>query len=77
MEFEKIRNVIAEILDVEPDEITEEMALEELDADSLDLFQILTELEDVFGVEITTEETEQIRTAGDIANLIRNMVPKL
>ncbi len=75
MEFEKIRNVIAEVLDAEPDEITEETAFEELDADSLDLFQILTELEDVFGVEITTEETDQIRTVGDVANLIRHMNP--
>jgi len=75
MEFEKIRHVIAEVLDVEPDEIMKETAFAELDADSLDLFQILTELEEVFGVEITMEETEQIRTVGDVASLLRHMVP--
>ncbi|MCC8080960.1 MAG: acyl carrier protein [Lachnospiraceae bacterium] len=75
MEFEKIRHVIAEVLDAEPDEIMKETAFAELDADSLDLFQILTELEEVFGVEITMEETEQIRTVGDVASLLRHMVP--
>ncbi len=75
MEFEKIRDVIAEVLDAEPEEITEETDFTELDADSLDLFQILTELEDVFGVEILTEQIDQIRTVGDAADLIRNMLP--
>lgn len=74
MEFEKIRDVIAEVLDAEPEEITEETAFTELDADSLDLFQILTELEDVFGVEILTEQIDQIRTVGDAADLIRHML---
>lgn len=72
MEFEKIRDVISQALDVEPEEITEETAFEELDADSLDLFRILTELEDEFGIELPTDQTDQIRTVGDVAGLIRN-----
>ncbi|MCC8029176.1 MAG: acyl carrier protein [Lachnospiraceae bacterium] len=74
MEFEKIRNIIAEALDAEPEEISEETAFEELDADSLDLFRILTELEDEFGIEFPAEQADQIRTVGDAADLIRNAV---
>lgn len=72
MEFEKIQTIIAGVLDVEADDITEETTFEELDADSLDLFQIITEFEEEFGVEIPAEEADQIRTVGDAAQQIRN-----
>ncbi len=72
MEFEKIQSIIAEALDVEPDDISEETTFAELDADSLDLFQIISELEEEFSIEIPTEEADQIRTVGDVADLIRN-----
>ncbi|MCD8148225.1 MAG: acyl carrier protein [Clostridiales bacterium] len=72
MEFEKIQSIIAEALDVEPDDISEETTFAELDADSLDLFQIISELEEEFGIEIPAEEADQIRTVGDAAELIRN-----
>ncbi|MCD8323749.1 MAG: acyl carrier protein [Clostridiales bacterium] len=72
MEFEKIQTIIAGVLDVEADDITEETTFEELDADSLDLFQIITELEEEFGIEIPAEEADQIRTVGDAVRQIRN-----
>ncbi|MCC8017821.1 MAG: acyl carrier protein [Clostridiales bacterium] len=72
MEFEKIQTIIAGVLDVEADDITEETTFEELDADSLDLFQIITELEEEFGIEIPAEEADQIRTVGDAVQQIRN-----
>ncbi|MCD8157210.1 MAG: acyl carrier protein [Clostridiales bacterium] len=72
MEFEKIQTIIAGVLDVEADDITEETTFEELDADSLDLFQIITELEEEFGIEISAEEADQIRTVGDAVQQIRN-----
>ncbi|MCD8364941.1 MAG: acyl carrier protein [Clostridiales bacterium] len=76
MEFEKIQSIIAEALDVEPDDISEETTFAELDADSLDLFQIISELEEEFGIEIPTEEADQIRTVKDAADLIRNISPQ-
>lgn len=72
MEFEKIQNIIAEVLDIEPDDITEETTFEELEADSLDLFEIITQLEERFGIEIPTEEADKIKTVGDAVNQIRN-----
>lgn len=72
MEFEKIQNIIAEVLDIEPDDITEETTFEELEADSLDLFEIITQLEEEFGIEIPTEEADKIKTVGDAVDQIRN-----
>ena len=72
MEFEKIKNIIAEVLDIEPDDITEETTFEELEADSLDLFEIITQLEEEFGIEIPTEEADKIKTVGDAVDQIRN-----
>ena len=72
MEFEKIQNIIAEVLDIEPDDITEETTFEELEADSLDLFEIITQLEETFGIEIPTEEADKSKTGGDAVNQIRN-----
>ena len=72
MEFEKIQNIIAEVLDIEPDDITEETTFEELEADSLDLFEIITQLEETFGIEIPTEEADKIKTVGDAVKQIRN-----
>ena len=72
MEFEKIQNIIAEVLDIEPDDITEETTFEELEAGSLDLFEIITQLEETFGIEIPTEEADKIKTVGDAVNQIRN-----
>ena len=72
MEFEKIQNIIAEVLDIEPDDIKEETTCEELEADYLDLFEIITQLEETFGIEIPTEEADKIKTVGDAVNQIRN-----
>ena len=72
MEFEKIQNIIAEVLDIEPDDITEETTFEELEADSLDLFEIITQLEEELGIEIPTEEADKIKTVGDAVDQIRN-----
>ncbi len=74
MEFEKIQSIIAETLGVEPEDITEETTFEELDADSLDLFEIITELEEELGIEIPAEEADRIKTVGDALEQIRKTV---
>ncbi len=69
MVFEKIKEIIAENLDVEVDKITMETnLLEDLDADSLDLYQMISEVEEEFDVKI--EEIENIKTVGDVVKLI-------
>ncbi|MCC8141747.1 MAG: acyl carrier protein [Lachnospiraceae bacterium] len=74
MEFEKIQSIIAETLGVEPEDITEETSFEELDADSLDLFEIITQLEEELGIEIPTEEADKIKTVGDAVEQIQKNV---
>ncbi|MFN2167933.1 MAG: acyl carrier protein [Anaerolineae bacterium] len=63
--FEKIKDIIVEQLGVDPDKITMEARFrEDLEADSLDLVELIMEFEDVFGGEISDEEAQQIKTVG-------------
>ncbi len=71
MDLNKVKEVVAEQLGVNAAELTQETSLkEDLNADSLDLFQIIMSLEEEFGIEIPTEDTESISTIGDIENYI-------
>lgn len=71
MEFEKIRDIIAEQLEISEEEITQDTLFEELGADSLDIFQIITELEEIYEMEFDTEDAEKIKTVGDAVNYIK------
>lgn len=72
MEFEKLQQIIAEVLNVDAEEITAETSfVDDLGADSLDLFQIIMGIEEEFGIEIPTEEAEKIVTVGDAAEQIK------
>ena len=71
MEFEKIRDVIAEQMGKPKNTITEETRFaEDLNADSLDIFQIISELEEIFGMEFSNEDAENIKTVGDAAAFV-------
>lgn len=71
MVLEKIKEVVAEQLGVDAGEINENTSIkEDLNADSLDLFQIIMALEEEFSLEIPTEDAENIKTIGDIENYI-------
>ena len=75
MEFEKLKKVIADVLNVDPEEITMESTfVDDLGADSLDVFQIIMCLEEVFDIEIPAEEAEKITTVEEAVNLIKNAV---
>ena len=74
-EMEKLKQIIARVLNVDPNEITPDSTfIEDLGADSLDVFQIVTELEEEFQITIPQEKVEKIKTAGEAAALIRNAV---
>ncbi|MDR2610641.1 MAG: acyl carrier protein [Clostridiales Family XIII bacterium] len=67
MAFEKIKNIIAEQLQVEPDVVTPETSLmKDLEADSLDAVEIIMGIENEFGIEIPDEEAEKFKTISDI-----------
>ncbi|MBQ3517386.1 MAG: acyl carrier protein [Lachnospiraceae bacterium] len=72
MEFEKLKNVIVEVLSVDPDEITMDTAFDDLGADSLDLFQIIMGLEEAFDIEIPSEKAEKIKTVEEALEMIKN-----
>jgi len=73
MEFEKMQQIIADVLSVDLDEITPETTFkDDLGADSLDVFQIIMGVEEEFNIEIPTEEAEKIVTVGDAVEAIRN-----
>ena len=75
MEFEKIKNIIAEVLNVDADSITMESTFgDDLGADSLDVFQIIMGVEEEFEIEIPTEEAEKIVTVGDAVEQIKNAI---
>lgn len=71
--FEKVKELIEEKLNLEGVEITQDSKFkEDLEVDSLDLFELVMALEDEFGVEIPTEDLEKIATVGDIIDYIES-----
>ena len=75
VEFEKLQQIIADVLSVDVDEIKPETTFrDDLGADSLDVFQIIMGLEEEFSIQIPTEEAEKIVTVGDAADAIANAV---
>ena len=75
MEFEKLQEIIAEVLNVDPEEITLDTTfVDDLGADSLDVFQIIMGIEEEFDIEISNEDAEKIVTVGDAVEQIKNAV---
>jgi len=73
MEFERLRKIIAEVLSISKNEIgLESSFVDNLGADSLDIFQIVMGIEEEFDIEIQTEVAENIVTVEDAVNEIRN-----
>ena len=73
MEFEKLQGIIAEVLNVDADEITPDTTfVDDLGADSLDVFQIIMGIEETFDIEIANEDAEKIATVGDAVEQIKN-----
>ena len=74
MEFEKLKGIIADVLNVDEDEITMDTTfVDDLGADSLDVFQIIMGIEEEFDIEIAQEEAEKIVSGGDAVEAIRNL----
>lgn len=75
MEFEKIQKIIADVLNIEPEKITMESAfVDDLNADSLDVLQIVMGIEDEFDIKIPDEAIEKIVTVADAVNEIKSAV---
>ena len=75
MEFEKLKEIIAEVLNVDADEITMDTTfVDDLGADSLDVFQIIMGIEEEFDIEIDNDEAEKIVTVQDAVDQIKKAV---
>ena len=73
MEFEKLQQIIAEVLNIDADEITMNTTfMDDLGADSLDVIQIIMDIEEEFDIEIPTEAAEKIVSVGDAVEQIKN-----
>lgn len=75
MEFEKLQEIIVDVLNVNPDEITMDTTfVDDLGADSLDIFQIIMGIEEEFDIEIDNDEAEKISTVQDAVDQIKKVV---
>ena len=75
MEFEKLKKIIVEVLNVEESDVKMESTfIDDLGADSLDVFQIIMGLEEEFDIEIPSDEAEKIVTVGDAVEQIKKAV---
>lgn len=75
MEFQKLKDIIVDVLNVSEEDITLETTfVDDLGADSLDIFQIIMGIEETFDIEIDNEEAEKIVTVGDAVEQIKNAV---
>ena len=73
MEFEKLKSIIMDVLNQDTQEITMESTfVDDLGADSLDIFQIIMGIEETFDIEIDNDEAEKIVTVGDAVEQIKN-----
>ena len=69
--FERVKSVLREQLGVDEGEITEEASFQDdLDADSLDLVELIIELEDNFGMKIPDEDAQKITTVGQAVDYV-------
>ena len=72
--LDKIKEIVAENLGAEVEDLTPETSFkEDLGADSLDLMEMVMALEDEYSIEIPTEDLEQILTIGDVVNYIERL----
>ena len=72
-EFEKLKQIIVEVLNVDENEITMDTTfIDDLGADSLDVFQIIMGLEEEFDIEIPNEQAEKIVTVADAVEQIKS-----
>lgn len=70
--LKKIKEIVAEQLGVEEDEITEETSFDDLNADSLDIVELIMALEEEFDLEIPDEDAEKLTTVGAAVQYVKS-----
>lgn len=73
MVFERIRTALAEQLDLDENKITmDSNIVDDLEADSLDVVDLIMTLEDEFGIEVPDEQVENFKTVGDVVRFVED-----
>ena len=73
--FEKVKAIIAEKLNVDQDEIKlESLIVDDLGADSIDLIELIMNLEEEYGISISDEEAVKLKTVGDVVDFINSQI---
>lgn len=74
--MEKVREHLATELELDPDSIAETTSFkDDLDADSLDLYELVMELEDSYGIKVSEQEASRIKTVGDAVDFVVGRLP--
>jgi acyl carrier protein len=74
--MDKVRDHLAAELEVDPERISAQTRFrDDLDADSLDLYELVMELEDSYGIKVSEEEAARIETVGDAVDFVLERVP--
>lgn len=75
MVFDRVKEIICDQLDIEEDKVTmESNIIEDFDADSLDVVDLIMSLEDEYGIEMPDDEVENIKTIGDVVRYIEERI---
>jgi len=72
--FDKIKEIVVEQLNVEPEDVKMETTFEDLNADSLDVVELVMALEEEFDMEISDEQAENIKSIGDAVEFIKKAI---
>ena len=72
MDTSVVYKIIADQMGMDASELTEDLTFDDINADSLDVFQIIMEIEEVFDMEFDGDETDNLKTLGDLLNYLNN-----
>lgn len=71
---DKVKQILAEQLSVDQADLTDNTSFDDLNADSLDVVEVIMALEEEFDIEIPDEDAEKIRTVGDVIEYIKDRI---
>jgi len=76
MDTSVVYKIIAKQMGIDESELTEATTFEDIDADSLDVFQIIMEIEEKFDMEFDSDEADNLKTLGDLLGYMKNVLEK-